>query len=190
VIAIAGPNGAGKSTVATELLTGPLKVRHYVNADVIARGLSEFAADEMAIAAGKIMLTRLHALAAARSNFAFETTLASRTFAPWLRGLIEQGYAFHLIYMWLPTAEMAVERVARRVKAGGHSIPVETIERRYYRSIGNFFELYQPIARTWRVYNNVGDRGPAVIATGGIGRVDKVDYAEEWRAFCSFKDRR
>jgi len=183
VVIIAGPNGAGKSTIASSLLTGPLRVRHYVNADVIARGLSEFNADEMAIAAGKIMLTRLHELADDRETFAFETTLASRSFAPWLRSLIKAGYSFHLLYLWLPTVEAAIARVRERVAAGGHGIPELTIERRYYRGIQNFFALYRPVAHNWRVYDNLEGEGPARIASGGTGKKERIYNADQWRRF-------
>ena len=99
VILISGPNGAAKSTSASALLRGPFDVPHFVNADAIARGLSEFASNLVAFAAGKIMLTRLDALSAARESFAFETPLASRTIAPRLRDLLAAGYEFHLFYL-------------------------------------------------------------------------------------------
>src|SRR5579872_2516519 len=95
VVVVAGPNGAGKSTTAPRLLRGALAVAEFVNADDIARGLSAFRPETVSLAAGRVMLTRLHALAAARVSFAFETTLASRNFAPWLRTLRAQGYRVH-----------------------------------------------------------------------------------------------
>jgi predicted ABC-type ATPase len=188
-VVISGPNGAGKSTIAADLLTGPLRVRHYVNADVIARGLSEFASEEMAIPAGKIMLTQLWSLAEQRVSFGFETTLASRTFAPWLRTLVSQGYSFHLLYLWLPTVEMARERVGSRVFAGGHGIPADTIERRYYRGIRNFFTLYRPLAKSWRVYNNSEREGPLLVASGGMGKMESIYVEEQWRTFSSLERR-
>lgn len=183
VVIIAGPNGAGKSTIAGKLLTGPLRIRHFVNADVIARGLSGFDADAMAIAAGKIMLTRLRELARDRESFAFETTLASRSFAPWLRGLINDGYDFHLLYLWLPRVDSAIARVRGRVAIGGHGIPESTIERRYYRGMHNFFALYKPLAHRWRVYNNSGLDSPIRVASGGVGKRDRVYNADQWRRF-------
>ncbi len=142
VVIMAGPNGAGKSTLSQSLLEGTLGIRHYVNADTLAKGLSAFNFDEMAIKAGKIMLEHLHDLAAERANFAFETTLASRTFAPWIANLKTTGYQFHLFFVWVPTAEVSIRRVSRRVNLGGHGIPVETIRRRYQRGLENFFRLY------------------------------------------------
>ena len=111
VIALAGPNGAGKSTVGPGLLRGALRVTTFVNADVIAQGLSAFDPDAVAFAAGRVMRARLRELAARRASFAFETTLAGRTHAPWLRMLIRTGYAFRLVFLWLPSPELAVERV-------------------------------------------------------------------------------
>src|SRR5271165_5408705 len=131
LIVLAGPNGAGKSTAAPVLLTEAFKVSEFVNADVIARGLSAFKPEKAAIQAGRIMLARLHQLADERADFAFETTLASRSFVPWISKLIESGYAFHLVYIWIPSPDMAIERVSGRVKHGGHSVPDETIRRRY-----------------------------------------------------------
>jgi predicted ABC-type ATPase len=185
VVIIAGPNGAGKSTVAQSILRGTPGVRHFVNADAIARGLSEYNSEEMAIPAGKIMLSRLRELAGRQENFAFETTLASRTFAPWIRTLLDQGYSFHLLFIWLPTVQMAIQRVQKRVEGGGHGIPTLTIERRYQRGIANFFELYHPIANNWRVYNNAEPQGPRLIASGGHNRRIRIYEANQWRDFSS-----
>ena len=183
VIVIAGPNGAGKSTSAARILRGALKVREFVNADVIARGLSAFHPEQVAIAAGKIMLSRLHELGEAHADFAFETTLASRTFASWIKSLTETGHRFHLFFLWLPTPQMAVERVRARVRTGGHDVPADTIERRYLGGIRNFFELYRPLATTWRVYNNEDYPGGKLIASGGSGGAERIYRAKEWKTF-------
>lgn len=183
VVLIAGPNGAGKSTVARGILRGALSVKAFVNADIIARGLSEFSPETAALAAEKIMLTRLRELAAERANFAFETTLASRSFAPWIRSLISGGYEFYLSYVWIPSPEFAQNRVRGRVRAGGHFVPPEVVERRYYGGIANFFELYQPLATRWKVYNNFEADGPKLIASGGIGKRERVYRAAEWQSF-------
>ena len=156
VVILAGPNGAGKSTAAPELLQGELAVTEFVNADVIARGLSAFDPDRAAMAAGRVMLARLDELARQRESFAFETTLASRTFAPWLRDLRASGYAVHLFFLWLSSADLAVERVADRVRSGGHDVPADTIRRRYRAGVRNLFSLYQPIVTTWAVYDCSG----------------------------------
>src|SRR5882672_2885988 len=131
VIILAGPNGAGKTTASRSLLVGALGVEEFVNADIIARGLSVFNQEDVAIEAGRIMLHRLKELAAQRADFAFETTLASRTFAPWIRQLIVEGYTFHLLYLWLPSPDLATRRVLRRVESGGHHVPQDVIQRRY-----------------------------------------------------------
>ena len=162
VVILAGPNGAGKSTAAPELLQGELSVNEFVNADVIARGLSAFDPDRAAIAAGRVMLGRLNELAHQRETFAFETTLASRSLAPWLRDLRTSGYAVHLLFLWLSSPDLAVQRVADRVRSGGHGVPHETIRRRYRGGLRNFFSLYQPVVTTWTVYNCSGPKSQLV----------------------------
>jgi predicted ABC-type ATPase len=163
VVILAGPNGAGKSTAAPELLQGALAVNEFVNADVIARGLSAFDPESAAIGAGRVMLARLRDLAKQRVSFAFETTLASRTFAPWLRDLAASGYGVHLVFLWLSSADLAVERVADRVRHGGHNVPPETVRRRYDAGLRNFFRLYEPLVSTWRLFNASGPK-PELLA--------------------------
>ncbi|MCY3021273.1 MAG: zeta toxin family protein [Planctomycetota bacterium] len=176
VVLLAGPNGAGKSTTAPLLLRGALGVTEFVNADVLARGLSAFAPERVAGTAGRIMLGRLRELAAQRVSFAFETTLASRSFAPWLRELMKDGCRFHLVFLWLPSADIAVARVAERVRLGGHDVPEEIIRRRYTAGLRNFFDLYQPLAATWRIYDNSDVAAPRLIAAGeGMAATRVVD---------------
>jgi predicted ABC-type ATPase len=146
VFVIAGPNGAGKSTAAPALLRDLLGVAEYVNADLIAQGLSAFDPQSVAFQAGRVMLGRLRQLAARRRHFAFETTLATRGYLPWLRTLRADGFAFDLAFLWLPSPEMAVARVAERVCRGGHDVPEAVIRRRYARGLQNFFRLYRPRA--------------------------------------------
>src|SRR3712207_6585578 len=133
LIAIAGPNGAGKSTLAPFMLRDAYGVTEFVNADTIAQGLSAFSPEAAAFDAGRIMLKRLRDLAARRVNFAFETTLASRSYAAWVSGLRARGYEFNLMLLWLRSPELAVERVRQRVRAGGHNIPESVIRRRYFK---------------------------------------------------------
>src|SRR3990167_10951720 len=125
VLVIAGPNGAGKTTAAPALLNKTLQISHFINADTIAAGLSAFAPEKVAIQAGRTMLKRLHHLAEQGENFAFETTLASRSFAPWITELKKKGYLFHLTFLLLDSADLAVSRVTERVKLGGHFVPEE-----------------------------------------------------------------
>jgi predicted ABC-type ATPase len=182
VVIIAGPNGAGKTTAAPLLLHAALGVTEFVNADAIAQGLSGFAPERVAVAAGRAMLTRIHELSAKRASFAFETTLASRSFAPWINRLMhQQGYEFHLFFLWLPSAELAIERVRDRVLLGGHNVPAETIRRRYTRGLSNFFSIYQPLATIWRMYDNSRWIRPRPIARGN-GRVEhRVNNRRLWR---------
>ncbi len=180
VVVLAGPNGAGKSTTAERLLVGELGVAEFVNADVIARGLSGFNSEQVAIRAGRIMLDRIHELAAARTSFAFETTLASRSFAALLSQLKQNGYVVRLNFLWLPNPEMAIDRVAARVQLGGHSIPIETVRRRYFAGLVNFFNLYQPLADDWFFFDNSGDAGAQLIASGGREQTTAVVEAEKW----------
>src|SRR5262245_38172329 len=146
VILLAGANGAGKSTVAPRLLRGVLRVREFVNADTIASGLSGFSPESAAFQAGRLMLTRLSELSKRRANFAFESTLSARSFAPWLKGLKAKGYRVRIIFLFLPDLKLAMERVRQRVRSGGHDIPVTVIRRRYYAGIKNFLDLYMPLA--------------------------------------------
>ena len=180
VIVIAGPNGAGKSTAAPELLQGTLAVSEFVNADVIARGLAAFDPESVSIQAGRIMLARLNELAGQRESFAFETTLASRTFAKWITELRKTGYHFHLVYLWLPSAELAISRVQARVAQRGHHVPDDIVRRRYLRGLVNFFELYRPLATSWKVYSNRDDSGPNPVAEGGLGLADKILDPSIW----------
>lgn len=179
LILIAGPNGAGKSTAAPGVLQGALAVSQFVNADTIALGLSAFEPERAAMQAGRVMLARLHQLAEGQEDFAFETTLASKTFAPWIERLKSQGYHFHLVFLTLPSAELAIERVAERVRMGGHHVPAATIRRRFAGGIHNFFHLYQPLADSWRVYDN-SEVLPHLIAHGSGGKVESVVDEPAW----------
>jgi predicted ABC-type ATPase len=181
VVVLAGPNGAGKSTVAPALLHGALAVNEFVNADVIASGLSAFDPESAAIAAGRVMLVRIRELASQRVNFAFETTLASRSFAPWLRQLATSGYAVHLVYLWLPSADFAVERVAERVRAGGHNVPAGTVRRRYAAGLRNLFKLYQPLVSGWVLYDSSGPV-PRPVAEGLASHPPTVYDRDVWAA--------
>ena len=153
VVIFAGPNGAGKSTHADAILTA-LGISTFVNADYIARGLAGRNNDAVNFEAGRIMLKRLRQLADAGGDFAFESTLSSRTFAPFLRNLKAQGYSVAIYYFALTNAQLAVRRVKLRVALGGHHVPTDVVKRRFTRSISNFFTLYAPIATEWTLLNN------------------------------------
>jgi len=180
IVIVAGPNGAGKSTSAPHLLAGLMGVSEFVNADTIAAGLSAFKPENAAIAAGRIMLARLKTLAERKVDFAFETTLASKAFKPWLEGLIaNHQYHFHLVYLWLPTPELAVARVKSRVAMGGHHVPEETIKRRYDRGLVNFFKLYRPLSKSWRFYN-AAEANVRLIASKSLNSPETVHEPKLW----------
>lgn len=127
------------------------------------------------------MLARLRELAAQRVNFAFETTLASRSFAPWLNELKATGYAVHLNFFWLSSSELAVQRVADRTAMGGHHVPADTIRRRYRSGIQNFFSLYRPLATSWRFYNSVTSP-PVLIARWAEREELRVYDRDRWES--------
>ena len=153
VVVFAGPNGAGKSTHADAILA-ELRIPTFVNADYIARGLAGQQAQTVALAAGRIMLNRLRELSAARADFAFESTLSSRSFHPFLHRLKQQGYHVAIFYFALSSSGLALRRVKHRVAQGGHSVPAEDIKRRFGRSLSNFFCLYADVANEWMVFDN------------------------------------
>lgn len=163
VIVIAGANGAGKSTLAPYLLRDTFGISEYVNADTIAEGLSAYSPETVAVEAGRIMLRQLKIFAAQKTDFAFETTLASRFYGKFLRERQTNDYKFHLIFLYLQSAELAVERVRERVRLGGHNIPETVIRRRYAKGLRNFFEIYQPLADSWRFYD-MSENAPALVA--------------------------
>lgn len=177
VIIIAGPNGAGKTTTAPVLLDKALQIDHFVNADTIAAGLSAFAPEKAAIQAGKAMLERIHYLADNNENFAFETTLASKSFAVWISKLKEKGYFFHLTFLFLDSCDLAVSRVRERVKMGGHNVPENIIRRRYDAGLRNFFKLYIPVADSWQMYDNSRMDKPSKIAVRINNRLEITNQA-------------
>jgi predicted ABC-type ATPase len=153
IYVIGGCNGSGKTTLALNILQNIDNIE-FINADIIAAQLNPNNPDAVALLASRIMLERLKTLAQQQLDFAFETTLAARSFAPFLRQCQEQGYQVNLIYVWLNSVELAIARVALRVASGGHNIPIEVIRRRYERGRKNFLELYSNLADYWIVYDN------------------------------------
>lgn len=146
--------GRGKPTASRDLLVNVLKIPVFTNADAIARGLNSLNPESEAFAAGRIMLTWMRELADKKRDFAFETTLSARTYAGWLGELRQSGYEVFLFYYWLDSAELAIRRVAERVRAGGHHTPDDDVRRRYGRSVKNFLDLYRPVADYWEVMDN------------------------------------
>lgn len=156
IYVIGGCNGSGKTTFALNLFPTLANIE-FINADIIAARLNPDNPDAVAIPASRIMLQNLKSLAREKRDFAFETTLAARTFAPFLRRCQAEGYRVNLIYVWLNSVELAIARVALRVASGGHNIPEDVIRRRYHRGRKNFRELYSKIADSWQVFDNSFD---------------------------------
>jgi predicted ABC-type ATPase len=146
VYVIAGPNGAGKTTFATEFLPDFVHCREFLNADLIAAGLSPFAPETQNVRAGRLLLTRIKELAEARENFGFETTLSGRGYVNLFKRLRTNGYEIVMFFLWLPSADMAVSRVRARVRQGGHHVPEHVVRRRYTSGLSNLRNLYWPIA--------------------------------------------
>lgn len=162
---VAGPNGAGKSTFARLFLPDYADCREFVNADLIAAGLSPFNPESLAIQAGKLMLERIETLAEARADFGFETTLAGKSWVPVLQRLREKGYRLHIFFLWIPGPELALVRIEERVRAGGHSVPEEVVRRRFARGLRNFFGIYAPVVDAWLILDN-SKRPPDPVALG------------------------
>lgn len=165
---IAGCNGAGKTTASYTVLPEMLECREFVNADEIAKGLSPFNPEKVSFQAGKLMLQRMRELLDEGADFAFETTLSTRSYAEFVQQAQQRGYFVSLLFFWLPTPEQAISRVAMRVKAGGHDIPQDVIRRRYARGLHNLTSIFMPLCDFWAIYDNgSADYIVKTIATGG-----------------------
>lgn len=151
---IAGCNGAGKTTASYTILPEIINCKEFINADEIAKGLSPFQPEKVAIEAGRIMLNRFNELLAANKTFAFETTLATKSYKGKISQAKKQGYKIILLFFWLNNIELAQERVKIRVKEGGHNIPKDTIARRYIKGIKNLFNIYLPITDIALIFDN------------------------------------
>lgn len=156
IYVIAGPNGAGKTTFAREFLPHFVACDEFVNADLIAAGLSPFAPDREARRAGRLVLERVHELADRRSTFALETTLAGLGYVQLLTRLKQRGYGVHATFLYLDTVDVAASRVAERVLGGGHDVPLIDIRRRFGRGLRNFFGAYAAVFDSWTVFDNSG----------------------------------
>ena len=151
---IAGCNGAGKTTAAFTILPEILGCKEFINADEIAKGLSPFQPESVAVQAGRIMLTRMDELLQKGETFAFETTLATKSYKQKIEWAQANGYEVTLLFFWLDSPNIAKERVAQRVAEGGHNIPLETIERRYYNGIANLFTIYIDMVDICYIFDN------------------------------------
>ena len=151
---IAGPNGSGKTTFAKEFLPQHVKCPNFINADMIAQGLSPFSPQAVAIKAGRILLGQIQEYSEKKVDFSFETTLSGKTYLSLFKKLKKKGYSIHLFFLWLPTAELSLERIKTRVALGGHDIPEKDVRRRFNRSIYNLFYLYRPVLDSWMLFDN------------------------------------
>ena len=163
---ISGCNGAGKTTASYSVLPDILNCKEFVNADEIAKGLSPFQPEKVAIEAGRIMLNRIKTLINHHVDFGFETTLATKSYVKLIREAQSKGYFVTLVFFWLNTPELAVERVKNRVISGGHNIPENVIYRRYIAGINNLSTLYLPICDYWLIIDN--SEPPFLIVAEGV----------------------
>jgi predicted ABC-type ATPase len=164
-IIIAGPNGAGKTTFAREFLLRETGVIHFVNADLIAGGLSPLRPELAARQAGRLVLMELIRMAKAREDFAFESTLSGRTYLRLLARWKAAGYQITIVFLSLTSPQLALQRIASRVRQGGHDIPRADVLRRFQRSWDNYHTLYRPLAHAWSVYDNSGN-APKLLEEG------------------------
>ena len=177
---IGGPNGAGKTTAAFSIMPELIECYEYVNADSIAKALSPFNPAEVSIEAGRLMLKRIHELAGQKKDFAFETTMASRSFVPFLAECKNQGYKINCVYVWLQSPELSIARVASRVVSGGHFVPDDTVRQRYQRGLENFFKLYIPLSDGWAFYDN-SQSEIRLIAEKIYGKEVEINDPETWK---------
>ena len=174
---IAGCNGAGKTTASYSILPDMLGCKEFVNADEIAKGLSPFQPEHVAIEAGRIMLDRIKDLINRNVDFGFETTLATKSYTQLIKAAQSKGYQVTLVFFWLNSPELAIARVKNRVIAGGHNIPEDTIRRRYISGAENLSKLYLPICDYWIIFDNSAH--PSTIIAEGFRNSDSEIYYQD-----------
>ena len=180
---IAGPNGVGKTTFADRYLPDEARQLEFVNADLIARGLSPYDPDSVSIEAGKIALRRIRELIAHKIGFTWETTMSGRTAAGWLQDAKSAGYTLKAYFLWVRNPETTIARIRQRVVEGGHNIDPEISRRRFFKTIHNFFSIYAPLMDTWKLFENEIP-GLRLLAVGKSGRRavrDRVRFANALR---------
>ena len=163
---IAGPNGAGKTTFANEFLPIEAECLNFINADLIAKGLSPFQPEKVAIQAGKLMIQQMNEFLKKNQSFAFETTFSGKEYAEKIRNWKSQNYEVIIYYLKLPSVDLAIERVKLRVSQGGHNVPENVIRRRYDRSWENFQHIYKRLADSWTVFDTSG-KVPVILEESG-----------------------
>ncbi len=181
IFMIAGPNGAGKTTTAISLTSTSEAIHEFINADEIARGLAPLHPETISLTAGKLMLQRLHELLNAKRNFAFETTGSGLNYVKYLKEARTDGYQVTLIFLWLSSPELAIQRVAKRVAQGGHNIPSSIIVRRYYSGLKNLVKHYLPIADSALILDNSLADERRTIATKHLINGLKIEQPGIWK---------
>jgi predicted ABC-type ATPase len=174
---IAGPNGVGKTTFADRYLPDEAKQLEFVNADLIARGLSPYDPEAAAMEAGRIALTRIRELISSRIGFTWETTMSGKTAIVWLRQAREAGYILKTYFLWVRNPETTIRRIRQRVVEGGHAITEDVSRRRFFKTIQNFFTIYRPLMTSWKLYENEL-LGPRLLAVEKYGRLVVRDPAQ------------
>lgn len=167
---IAGPNGVGKTTFADSYLPDEAKQLEFVNADLIARGLSPYDPDLAAVEAGRIALKRIRELIAQGKGFTWETTMSGRSAVGWLRQARAAGYVLKAYFLWVGDPEVVLRRIRQRVAEGGHNIAEQVSRRRFFKTIQNFINLYRPLMDTWKLYDN-DLPSPRLLALEKLGRL-------------------
>ncbi len=178
---ICGPNGAGKTTASFSILPEILECKEFVNADEIARGLSPFNPEKVSISAGKLMLQRINELFASNETFAFETTLATKSYINLIRKALKMSYKVNIVFFALESDDLAVERVKYRVSEGGHNVEEKTIRRRYYSGLKNFFEVYKDMVPNWIFVENSGENSN--IAARKESNTEKILKTDLWNFY-------
>lgn len=177
---IAGPNGAGKTTASNVLIPHFLNCKEFVNADSIAQGLSPFNAKTMEVRAARLMLLRIKELIELRANFAFETTLTTRSYVALLNDAKKKGYKIFLFYFWINSVDLALNRISERVSKGGHDVPRVVVERRFYRSLNYLVNIFFKLVNYWYIIDNNSPK-PILIAKGRNSIIKKIFNENIWR---------
>lgn len=164
---ITGPNGAGKTTFASDFLPIEAECLNFINADLIAAGLSPFQPEKMGVEAGRIMLQKINDCVNKNESYAFETTLSGKIYKKKIKSWKSKGYEIIIYYLKLPCVDIAIERVKMRVNRGGHNVPVKDIKHRFKRSWINFQELYKPLADSWTIFDSSGEEPVVIEKSGG-----------------------